>query len=294
MRSLLPLLMLLLGFAVVPVLAQDSKPTSKPSESKKPANPIVVVKTTHGEFEAELFSKVAPETVKNFIGLAEGTKPFLDQKVGKEVKRPFYDGLRSHRIIPNFMIQLGCPMGNGGGGPGYSFKDEISAKALGLDKKKAFKIENGQFRGMNDGVSIQPREMQQFIMPQIDKKIGLKDPTKRQEKMKEIIVELEKLTVKDCYEMFGYRFDDSLKSVGVKRGTLAMANSGANTNGSQFFVSTVDNLYLNGKHTVFGKVSKGMDVVDKIGKLGSRAGQPTETVKILSIRLKKMEAPKKK
>lgn len=69
---------------------------------------------------------LAPKTVDNFVGLAEGTKEFTDPKTGKKVKRPFYDGLTFHRIIPGFMIQGGCPLGNGRGGPGYKFEDEFS------------------------------------------------------------------------------------------------------------------------------------------------------------------------
>jgi peptidyl-prolyl cis-trans isomerase A (cyclophilin A) len=72
-----------------------------------------------------LFEKEAPQTVANFIGLAEGTKEFTDPKTGKKTKRPFFDGLAFHRVIPSFMIQGGCPLGTGTGGPGYRFADEF-------------------------------------------------------------------------------------------------------------------------------------------------------------------------
>jgi peptidyl-prolyl cis-trans isomerase A (cyclophilin A) len=72
-----------------------------------------------------LFEKEAPQTVANFIGLAEGTKEFTDPRTGKKEKRPFFDGLAFHRVIPNFMIQGGCPLGTGTGGPGYRFADEF-------------------------------------------------------------------------------------------------------------------------------------------------------------------------
>jgi cyclophilin family peptidyl-prolyl cis-trans isomerase len=258
------------------------------SKKKKVENPTVVVKTSHGEFEAELFADEAPKTVKNFVALAEGKRPFINPKTSKEEKRPFFDGLVSHRIIPKFMIQLGCPLANGKGGPGYQFEDEINAKALGLDKEKAFVVKNGKLAGGHPKMSLQQHEMQRYVMPVIDKKVGIKDPRNRGEKMAEITAELAKLSIKDVYELVGYKYNDKLKSRKPLRGTLAMANSGPNTNGSQFFISTVDNDYLAGKHTVFGKVTKGMDVVDKIGALGrGPAGKPTETVKIISIRLKK-------
>ena len=74
-----------------------------------------------------LFEKEAPKTVANFVGLAEGSKEFTDARTRQKVKRPFYDGLNFHRVIPNFMIQGGCPLGNGTGDPGYSFEDEFHA-----------------------------------------------------------------------------------------------------------------------------------------------------------------------
>ena len=86
----------------------------------------------------------------------------------------------------------------------------------------------------------------------------------------------------------GYHYNDTLKSSAPKRGVIAMANSGPNTNGSQFFINMVDTPWLTGKHTVFGKVIKGMEVVDKIGGITVDKNQKPETdVKILSIRLYK-------
>jgi peptidyl-prolyl cis-trans isomerase A (cyclophilin A) len=79
-----------------------------------------------GTIEIELFDQEAPNTVANFIGLAEGTKPWTDPNTGQQVARPFYDGLIFHRVIPGFMIQGGDPLGTGTGGPGYKFDDEIS------------------------------------------------------------------------------------------------------------------------------------------------------------------------
>ena len=122
--------------------------------------------TSEGPIEIELFSNEAPKTVENFTKLAGDG---------------FYDGLIFHRVIPDFMIQGGCPEGTGTGGPGYTFEDEFNEHK-------------------------------------------------------------------------------------VVRGALAMANAGPNTNGSQFFIVTTDAApWLDGKHTVFGEVTGGMDVVDRIG-----------------------------
>src|ERR1700726_1151299 len=84
-----------------------------------------VFDTSQGTIVVRLFEKEAPQTVENFVGLAEGTKEFKDPKTGQKAKRPFYDGLIFHRVIPQFMIQGGCPQGTGRGGPGYKFADEF-------------------------------------------------------------------------------------------------------------------------------------------------------------------------
>jgi len=84
--------------------------------------------TTDGDFVIRLFDKEAPKTVDNFVGLAEGTKAWTDPKSGQQVTRPFYDGLVFHRVIDGFMIQGGCPLGNGMGGPGYKFADEFAPR----------------------------------------------------------------------------------------------------------------------------------------------------------------------
>jgi peptidyl-prolyl cis-trans isomerase B (cyclophilin B) len=150
-------------------------------------NPQVTLKTNHGDIQVELFEDDAPNTVANFISLAESG---------------FYNGTKFHRVIPDFMIQGGDPdskSGNGPwgrGGPGYRIADEFSSK----------------------------------------------------------------------------KHD---------KGVLSMANSGPNTNGSQFFITHTQTPHLNGRHTVFGKVIKGDDVVDKIART-KRGGndQPVEAVVI--------------
>jgi peptidyl-prolyl cis-trans isomerase A (cyclophilin A) len=138
--------------------------------------------TSEGNFTVRLFDEDVPNTVANFVGLAEGTKEFTDPK-GGQVKRPFFDGLIFHRVIDGFMIQGGDPLGTGTGGPGYKFGDEFSAKLRHS-----------------------------------------------------------------------------------KPGILSMANAGPNTNGSQFFITLTATPWLDNKHSVFGEVVDGMDVVQKIGK----------------------------
>ncbi len=135
-----------------------------------------IFETPRGPINVELYPDKAPLTVANFVNLA---------------KRGFYDGLLFHRVIPDFMVQGGCPQGTGTGGPGYKFEDET-----------------------NNGV----------------------------------------------------------KHV---RGVLSMANAGPNTNGSQFFITHVPTPWLDGKHTVFGKVTSGLDAVDSV-----KGGDEITSVKI--------------
>jgi len=83
--------------------------------------------TSLGEIVVRLMPEKAPKTVENFVGLAEGTREWTDPGSGQKVKKPLYDGTLFHRVIPDFMIQGGDPLGNGTGGPGYKFADEIGA-----------------------------------------------------------------------------------------------------------------------------------------------------------------------
>ena len=91
----------------------------------RPAGTYAIFETSQGSIVVRLLEKEAPKTVANFVGLAEGTKEFTNEKTGQKEKRPFYDGLIFHRVIPKFMVQGGCPQGTGTGGPGYKFADEF-------------------------------------------------------------------------------------------------------------------------------------------------------------------------
>lgn len=147
--------------------------------------------TTKGEILVALEFKKTPGTVGNFVALAEGN---LENKV-KPQGTPFYNGLKFHRVIPDFMIQGGCPQGSGTGDPGYKFDDE---------------------------------------------------------------------------------FHPSLKHDGP--GVLSMANSGPGTNGSQFFITHIETSWLDGKHTVFGKVVEGQNIVDAIAQ-----GDKIESLEIVRV-----------
>jgi peptidyl-prolyl cis-trans isomerase A (cyclophilin A) len=139
------------------------------------------MKTSLGDIVLVLFEDKAPKTVANFVGLATGSKEWTDPKTGEKMKRPLYNGTIFHRVIPDFMIQGGDPLGRGTGGPGYRFEDEFS-------------------------------------------------PDLRHS----------------------------------KPGILSMANAGPNTNGSQFFITLKATPWLDNRHSVFGEVVKGQEVVSAI------------------------------
>ncbi len=244
------------------------------------SNPVAVIETSEGKVYIELFPKEAPKTVKNFIDLAQGKKEFTDPKTGKKVKRPFYNGLGFHRVIKNFMIQGGCPMGTGRSGPGYKFEDEISAKSLGLDKMKA--VTNGQ---PHKWLLIRSQsEFQQKVVSPLVAKMGIKSDDEFKKRQAEVQKNLAGLSLMDVYTTQGYIYNNTRKSHPPIRGALAMANSGPNTNGSQFFINVIDTKWLTGKHTVFGQVRKGMDIVDKISNKKVGAGsKPTKDIKIISV-----------
>jgi peptidyl-prolyl cis-trans isomerase A (cyclophilin A) len=214
MRPILPLLALLTlagckdAASAAPKSKQPSasavKPVGQPegkAQDTTMANPssgipqgkgelYAIFQTSQGNITVRLLEKDAPETVANFVGLATGSKEWTDPRTRAKSHAKLYDGTVFHRVIPNFMIQGGDPLGTGTGDPGYRFKDEFGS---------------------------------------------------------------------------GRSFD--------KPGLLAMANAGPNTNGSQFFITEVPTPHLNNRHTIFGEVVKGFELVPKIGRAGN--GQVT-------------------
>lgn len=257
-------------WVVVPIVMSMSPACSKTPKTKQEAmqnvkekmrkdtNPLAVIETSMGTITIELYRHAAPKTVENFVGLARGEREFTDAE-GKPTKRPYYDGLIFHRVIPNFMIQGGDIKGNGSGGPGYQFADEMNAKALGLDKIKVSSSQPAQ------------RDVQEVARLEVFKKLKINSQADLTAKMKEAeaLFKSEQMkwkdkTLEELYIARGITYTPNLESESNTKGSLSMANAGPNTNGSQFFLSVVDNLYLDGKHTVFGRVISGLDVAEKI------------------------------
>lgn len=269
--------------AVTPVEAK-STPKSWKSSLSSPENPVVIIHTTMGDVTCELLPKSAPKTVANFLGLAEGTREFIDPADGKPVKRRYYDGGLFFRVIPEFMVQTGDPTNTGGGGPGYSFEDELSATALGLDSQPA---------------PMDGRIIEKIAKRKIQEKYGIRDQASYQAAVdkvgaeaidkafqaigNEIAARAQKMTARQLFAEEGYAYQDTLPSFPVTAGVLAMANAGPNTNGSQFFITEVDYPSLTGRHTVFGRVLSGLDVVRKITHVARNGERPVEDVVLTSI-----------
>ena len=111
-----------------------------------PADLYATLHTNRGDIRLQLFPHQAPKTVRNFVELAEGKREWTDPQSGAKKSTPFYDGLGFHRVIPGFMIQGGCPIGNGTGGPGYTFDDEIHGELV-FDKPYLLAMANAGKRG---------------------------------------------------------------------------------------------------------------------------------------------------
>jgi cyclophilin family peptidyl-prolyl cis-trans isomerase/cold shock CspA family protein len=163
-----------------------------------------ILQTSKGRVTVRLFPDHAPKTVRNFVELAEGNREWTDPRTKRVTTAKLYDGTLFHRVIPDFMIQGGDPLGSGRGGPGYKFADEIHPDLA-------------------------------FDRPYL----------------------------------------------------LAMANAGPGTNGSQFFITTVPTPWLNGKHTIFGEVIEGADVVDMISRVKTGdQDRPVEDVVLETIQIR--------
>jgi peptidyl-prolyl cis-trans isomerase A (cyclophilin A) len=251
-------------------------------QTESPDNPLIVISTNHGDMLLELFADEAPKTVANFMGLADGSKAFTDPATGQQVMRPFYDGLIFHRVIDDFMIQGGSPTGEGDGTPGYEFADEINAESLGLDKMMLLDAQGAPNPVL--GIRSQNDFQQRVLMP-LYRKLGITSQESLTARVSEVDERLRTMSVKENYELLGYHYITTVKSHAPVRGVIAMANSGPDTNGSQFFINLADTEWLTGKHTVFGKVRAGMQVLDAIGKVPVNAeSRPTQDVVIESIR----------
>jgi len=252
MKSLVPALVVLMALVLPGVLYAEEE-----VKMEVATDPVCIIKTSMGDITLELFAAEAPKTVQNFLDLAEGKREFTDVQTGEKVKRPFYDGLAFHRVIKDFMIQGGCPKGDGTGGPGYQFEDEINAKSLGLDDLKVMQPEGR----VHPWLMVRSQDdFNRNIMAPLFGKLGITSQEQLTARQDDVKKQLDALTLKGCYENMGYKYIDGASSHAPKRGVIAMANAGPNTNGSQFFI-TIDDCTrkLTKDYNLFGYVVEGIE-----------------------------------
>jgi peptidyl-prolyl cis-trans isomerase A (cyclophilin A) len=227
-----------------------------------PQNPLIRISTSQGEIYLELFPTEAPSNVENFIALAEGEKEFTNPDTGEPAQARYYNGMRFHRVVPDFIIQAGSPAYNPLGLQVSLLDDEVNADALGLDQISALNPD-GSFA---DVLNIESKlDFHEEILTPLYSQRNITDVEMALTRQYQVLEDLQGLSVKAVYENQGYRYDSSLKSRGIERGTVALANSGPDSNGPEFFISLADAAWLSGKYTVIGKVVEGQEVMDSIG-----------------------------
>ena len=227
-----------------------------------PQNHLVRISTSQGEMFLELFPLEAPNNVENFIALASGEKEFINQSTGEPIQARYYNGMRFHRAVPGFIIQAGSPVNNPLGLQVNLLNDEINANALGLDQIPALNPD-GSFA---DVLNIESKQdFHEDILTPLYAQQNITDVEAILNRQYQVLEILQGLSVKSVYENQGYRYDDSLPSRPIERGTVAVANSGPDSNGPEFFISLTAAEWLSGKYTVIGKVIEGQEVMDSIG-----------------------------
>ena len=225
-------------------------------------NPLIRISTSQGEMYIELFPIEAPSNVENFIALAEGEKEFTNLETGELIQTRYYNGMRFHRVVPGFIIQAGSPAYNPLGLQINSLNDEINANALGLDQISALNPD-GSFA---DALNIESKsDFHEDILIPLYSQRSIIDVGVVLSSQYQILEALQNLSIKSVYENQGYRYDESQKSRPIERGTVALANSGPDSNGPEFFISLTAAEALTGKYTVIGEVVEGEEVMDKIG-----------------------------
>jgi cyclophilin family peptidyl-prolyl cis-trans isomerase len=210
----------------------------------------------------ELFPAEAPSNVGNFIALAEGEKEFTNPDTGELIQARYYNGMRFHRVVPGFIIQAGSPAYNPLGLQLNLLDDEINADALGLDQISALNPD-GSFA---DVLNIESKtDFHEEVLTPLYSQANITDVDAALSRQYQVLEALQDLSVKSVYENQGYRYDDSRESRVFERGTVALANSGPDSNGPEFFISLTATPWLSGKYTVIGKVIEGQEVMDSIG-----------------------------
>lgn len=227
-------------------------------------NPLMLIRTSAGNIYVELFENSAPRNVARFIALAEGELEIVDENSGIRYRPNYYDGMRFHRVIPGFVIQAGSPLVNPLGFPEPLLADEINAEGLGLDDQLVVNSDGSlnHLLGITDKQSLD-----QILLLPLYRQRRIEDLQDIRSQQFDILRALQSMTVKQAYENLGFRYNNSYAPRPALRGSIVLANSGPDSNGPEFFICLDAQPQLNGKYTVIGQVTEGMQVIDIIGNI---------------------------
>ncbi len=258
-HHLIKINVLLLGLITTFQVYSDD--ISAEAAMEDPTNPLVLLSTSTGDIYIELLSNEAPKNVENFLALAHGEVEFVDPNSNVRFKPRYFDGMQFHRVIPGFVIQAGSPFHNPLGAPENLLSDEINANSLGLDRLPVMDEQGNINPILNIGNRI---EFHEVLLKPLFNLLNVETETKMLERQYEILEILQGLTVKEAYENQGYRYQEDLPTRGITRGIVALANAGPDENGPEFFIALQDSPWLNGKHTVIGRIVEGIETADTI------------------------------
>ena len=252
---------LLLYFTLPHIAFSDVNSAMQVMENN--SNPLMLLSTSLGDIYIELFKVEAPNNVDNFLALAHGEIEFTEKDSGNTFYPRYFDGMQFHRVIPNMLIQAGSPQYHPLGMPRRILADEINADVLGLGEQPVLN-EFGEFNSLLN-ISDQSNFRDALLEP-ILQHLRIDSDSELTNRQYEIYDFIANLTIKQAYELGGYTYNSDLTTRRITRSIVALANSGPNSNGPEFFIATSDLPWLNGKHTVIGKVVEGMETVDAISR----------------------------
>ena len=252
----------LLLYFIFPYIA-FSDVNSAIREMESASNPLMLLSTSLGDIYIELYKTEAPNNVENFLALAHGEIEFIEKDSKNTFYPHYFDGMQFHRVIPNMLVQAGSPQYHPLGMPRRILADEINADILGLDELPVL----NEFGELHAFLNISdPSSFRNELLEPVLNHLGIESDSALTDRQYEIYDLMKNLTIKEAYELRGYIYNTNLTTRPVSRSIVALANSGPNSNGPEFFIATSDLPWLNGKHTVIGKVVEGMDTVDAIGR----------------------------
>lgn len=227
-------------------------------------NPLVELSTSKGTIYLELYAEEAPENVSQILALMAGEVELVDEATNTPFKPRYYDGMIFHRSVPGFLIQTGSPYLSPVGAPKRLLQDEINASALGLASENVLAPDASTNPRLN---LVSEEDFKTHVLLPLYKELDITNGPDVLNRQDTILNRLTNMTIKELYELQGYRYVEDRFSHSNLKGTVALANTGPNTNGPEFFINLADSPRLDGKHTVIGSVVEGLDVAETIGSI---------------------------